>query len=40
MAVGQNVSVAIAAYVTAKATLKLYEYLNELGWSVLYCDTD
>jgi len=40
IAVGKNVIVAVAAYVTTKARLKLYEYLSELGESVLYCDTD
>jgi hypothetical protein len=36
----KNVNVAVAAYATTQARLKLYEYLNELGESVLYCDTD
>ena len=40
MAAGKNVNVAVAAYVTTQANLKLYEYLRELGESVLYCDTD
>ena len=40
MAAGRNVNVAVAAYVTTQARLKLYEYLNKLGKSVLYCDTD
>jgi len=31
--------VAVAAYVTTQARLKLYEYLSRLGKSVLYCDT-
>ena len=31
---------AVAAYVTTQARLKLYEYLSKLGQSVLYCDTD
>jgi len=31
---------AVAAYVTTRDRLKLYEYLRELGQSVLYCDTD
>ena len=31
---------AVAAYLTTQARLKLYEYLRELGVSVLYCDTD
>ena len=39
MATGKNVNVAVAAYVTTQARLKLYEYLGELGESVLYCDT-
>jgi hypothetical protein len=34
------VNVAVAAYVTTQARLKLYEYLNRLRQSVLYCDTD
>ena len=33
---GKNVNVAVAAYVTTQARLKLYEYLRELGESVLY----
>jgi hypothetical protein len=37
---GKNVNVPIGAYVTTQARLKLYEYLNRLGQSVLYCDTD
>ena len=40
IAPGRNVNVAVAAYVTAQARLKLYQYLTELGESVLYCDTD
>jgi hypothetical protein len=32
--------VAVAAYVTTQARLKLYDYLNKLGHSVFYCDTD
>ena len=40
IAVGKNVNVAVAAYVTTGARLKLYEYLEQLGESVLYCDTD
>jgi hypothetical protein len=36
----KNVNVAIAAYVTTQARLKLYEYLRTLDRSVLYCDTD
>ena len=37
---GKNGNVAIAAYVTTKARLKLYEYLSKLGKPVLFCDTD
>ena len=37
---GKKVNVAVATYVTVQARLKLYEYLNKLGESVLYCDTD
>ena len=37
---GKNVNVAVAAYVTTQARLKLYGYLSELGKSVLYCDVD
>jgi hypothetical protein len=37
---GKCVNVAVAAYVTTQARLKLYDYLNKLGKSVLYCDTD
>ena len=40
MATGKNVNVVVAAYVTTQAPIKLYEYLSELGKSVLYCDTD
>ena len=40
VAAGKNVNVAVAAYVTTQARLKLYDYLNKLGQSVLYCDTD
>jgi hypothetical protein len=40
VAAGKNVNVAVAAYVTTQARLKLYEYLRELGESALYCDTD
>ena len=36
---GKNVNVAVAAYVTTQARLKLYGYLSKLGMSVLYCDT-
>lgn len=35
-----TVNVAIAAYVTAQARLKLYSYLEKLGDRVLYYDTD
>jgi hypothetical protein len=37
---GKNVNIAVAAYVTTQARLKLYEYLNQLGECVFYCDTD
>jgi hypothetical protein len=40
IAAGKNVNVAVAAYVTTQARLKLYEYLRELGESILYCYTD
>ena len=40
LATGKNISVTVAAYVTTQARLKLYEYLRELGESVLYCDID
>jgi hypothetical protein len=40
VAAGKNVNVAVAAYVTTQAPLKLYEYLREFGESALYCDTD
>jgi hypothetical protein len=40
VAAGKNVNVAVAAYVTTQALLKLYEYLSKLGESDLYCDTD
>jgi hypothetical protein len=40
VAPGKKVNVAVAAYVTTEARLKLYEYLREFGSSVLYCDTD
>ena len=33
-------NVVLAAYVTAQARLKLYSYLEHLGPSSLYCDTD
>lgn len=33
-------NVVIAAYTTAQARLKLYEYLERLGKRALYCDTD
>jgi hypothetical protein len=32
--------VAVPAYVTTQARLKLYDYLSELGEPVLFCDTD
>jgi hypothetical protein len=38
VAARKKVNVAVAAYVTTRAQLKLYEYLTELGESVLYCD--
>lgn len=34
------VNVVIAAYVTAMGRIKLWELLNTLGSSLLYCDTD
>jgi len=37
---GKYVNVALSAYVTTQARLKLYNYLSKLGDSVLYCDTD
>ena len=37
VAAGKNVNVAVAAYVTTQARLKLYEYLSELRESVIYC---
>jgi hypothetical protein len=37
---GKNVNVAVAAYVTTQARLKLYGYLSKFGKSVLCCDTD
>jgi hypothetical protein len=40
IASGKSVNVAVAAYVTTQARLKLYDYLNKLGESVLYCDTN
>jgi hypothetical protein len=40
VAAGEYVNVAVAAYVTTQACIKLYEYPRELGESVLYCDTD
>jgi hypothetical protein len=39
VAPGKKLNVAVAAYATTQARLKLYEYLRELGESVLYCDT-
>jgi hypothetical protein len=38
--VRKNVNVAVSAYITGQAGLKLYEYLRKLGQSDLYCDTD
>ena len=35
----KNVNVAVAAYVTNQARLKLYEYLRVLGEFLLYCNT-
>jgi hypothetical protein len=35
MAAERNVNVAVAAYVTTQARLKLYEYLSQLGMSVI-----
>lgn len=35
-----NTNVVIAAYVTAQARLKLYEYMERLGERLLYVDTD
>ena len=40
VAEGKNVNVAVAAYLTTQARLKLYEYLSKLGEPVLYCDSD
>ena len=40
VAAGKNVNVAVAAYVMTQARLKMYEYLSDLGESVMYCDTD
>ena len=40
VAAGKNVNVAVAAYVTTQARLKLYEYLSKLGQSMLHSDTD
>jgi len=37
---GKNVNVAVAAYVTTQARLKLYGHLSKLKKSVLYCDSD
>ena len=39
VATGENVNVEVVAYVTAQARIKLYDYLNKLEKSVLYCDT-
>jgi hypothetical protein len=38
VAAGKNVNVAVAAYITTEARLKLNEYLRELGESAMYCD--
>jgi len=35
---GNKVNVAVAAYITIQAWLKLYEYLIKVGYSVLYSD--
>jgi len=40
IAAGKKVIVAVAAYVTTEARLKIYEYLSELGECVLHCDKD
>ena len=40
IASGKNVNVAVDAYETNQARIKLYEYLSKLGESVLYCDTE
>jgi hypothetical protein len=40
VAAGKNVNLAVAAYITTQARLKLYEYLRELGESVQHSDTD
>jgi len=40
VATGKYINMAVAAYVTTQARLKLYEYLSKLGESVLYCDID
>jgi len=37
---GENFNVAVLAYVTTRAQLKVYEYLRKLGRSVLHSDTD
>jgi hypothetical protein len=36
---GKNATVAFAAYVTTQSWTKLFQYLRELGESVLCCDT-
>lgn len=36
----ERTNVVIAAYTTAQARLKLYQYLEKLGQRSLYCDTD
>jgi len=40
LAEGKNVNVAVAAYVTAEARLKLYKYQSGMGRPFLYCNTD
>ena len=40
VAIGKNVNVVVAAYVTTQARLKLHEYLSKLRKSVLYCDRE
>jgi len=40
VAVGKNVNLSVAVYVTTQARTKLYEYLSKLRESVLYRDTD
>jgi len=38
-ATGKNIIVAAETHVTAQARLKVYEYLNKFGQSVLHCNT-